>query len=376
MRKRVVAFTSGLSEIGGAARHARLIVEGLARRGWDVKVVTRAGTLRRFRVERSENLTVVEVPGFARRWIGVLLFIVIAVPLGLFWGVKARVVIAFQLFSQASVAAMCSYLLRKPFVAFGTISGLSGEVRWIMNSRARSVRCRALQAADLLIAQSLEMAEEFRHLTTPDRILVINNPVLMVEDPGLNGAPRALFTGRLARYKNLETLLEAWKEIAEGRPDARLTLLGLGGAYESTEERLRAEVAAHAGLSKSVRFPGWAEDVGPYLREADVFVLPSLSEGMSNSLVEAVAWRRVIVASDIPANREVLGEGYPLLFPPTDVMALTDVLSRALFDADSRATALAQIEERVTMFDETEVLARIEHAIARATEGRLSRRLS
>lgn len=365
--QRVVIFAPGLSEIGGAARHSRLITQGLAARGWDVKVVTRAGTLRRFILERSRNLTVIEVPGFGHRWLGVALFLIIAVPLGLFWGLKSRLFIAIQLFSQTSVASVCGFFLRKPVVAFGTASGVAGEFRWIADSRAGSLRRFFLRYPALLIAQSAEMAGEFRYLTAPNRIMVINNPVQEVEDPGLNGEARALFTGRLAHGKNLDLLLDAWIHIVREFPNSQLTLLGTGGAYGSREKELKARVARDSILSASVSFPGWVEDIAPYMKASDIFVLPSLSEGMSNSLVEAVAWRRIIVASNIPPNTEVLGNDYPFLFPPDDREALAAALREALTNEDVRSAALKRISDCAPRFDQENVLNRIESAISRVT---------
>src|SRR3954453_20930000 len=77
-RRRIVIFSVGIAEPGGAARRSRLIAEGLADRGWQVRVVTRAGTLSRFRLRRSNDLTILEVPGFGRRRAGAILFLICA----------------------------------------------------------------------------------------------------------------------------------------------------------------------------------------------------------------------------------------------------------------------------------------------------------
>ena len=74
---------------------------------------------------------------------------------------------------------------------------------------------------------------------------------------------------------------------------------------------------------------GWVPSVEPYYRANDVFVLPSREEGMSNALLEACAHGRVVVASDIPPNRAVLGDDYPLLFPVGSIEALADRLLTA-----------------------------------------------
>jgi len=95
-----------------------------------------------------------------------------------------------------------------------------------------------------------------------------------------------------------------------------------------------------------------------------VFVLPSRSEGMSNALLEACAWGRVVVASDIPSNRAVLGDGYPLLFPPGDAEALAECLARALDPLDPvRGVAAGLVRERTGEFSTEAVVGDLEELI-------------
>jgi glycosyltransferase involved in cell wall biosynthesis len=120
-------------------------------------------------------------------------------------------------------------------------------------------------------------------------------------------------------------------------------------------------------LRQSVSFTGWVDDVAPFLREADVYAFPSRTEGMSNALLEACALRRVVVASDIPANRAVLGEGYPLLFRAGSGVDLGSALERALDDGRARSDAVAHIDRRLPLFSVNSVLDRLE-ALLRAAD--------
>lgn len=367
MKRRVVVFAPGLTEVGGAARRSSLLVHGLAANGWDVRVVTRAGTLRKFEVRRSKNLTVFEIPGFGRRRLGALLFLVSALPLGLLWGRRALAFVAIQLFSQSSAAAVCGALLRRPFVVMGTISGASSEVAFVTASRFSRLRRSLLRRTAVMVAQSEEMASEMEQLVPADHVTILPNPVRPIDAPELNGLPQALYAGRLSKYKDLFTLLDAWRLVLEQQPDARLILVGAGGDYLSVEAGLRDEVAREPSLASSVIFTGWVDDVAPYFRRTDVFVLPSISEGMSNSLVEACAWKRIVVASDIGPNTAVLGADYRLLFKVGDRHALADALCRAFTDDESRARAQAQIEQRISRFALPDVVARLEGLILNAS---------
>jgi glycosyltransferase involved in cell wall biosynthesis len=339
----------------------------LAERGWEVHVVARAGSLKRFRLERSPNLTVFEVPGFSRRRLGGALYLMVALPVGIAWGTRAAVFLAVRLTSPATAAALCGLVLRRPYLAFTTSSGERGELRYILSTWGSAMRRCLLRRAVFLVAQTTYAAAELEILVPFDQIAVLPNPVNSVAPTALNGRPYAVYSGRLSAEKGLAHLLVAWKTIAEEQPNARLTLVGAGGTHRSVERELKAVVSVDSLLRKTVIFTGWVADVGRYLRQADVYVFPSLEEGMSNALLEACAWRRVVVASDIPANRAVLGDDFPLLFKTGDTESLVAVLRRAFTDESVRSEALRQVERKTAESSREAVARRLEELIAAAT---------
>ena len=357
-RNRIVFFTPGLHEVGGAAQRSRLLAAGVAARGWDVRVVARSSMQRRFHFRRGDA-RLLEVPGFGRRRLGALLYMLCALPAGLIWGRRARAFVAIQLASPAVAAGLCAGVWRRPYVAFTSTTGELSEVSAVDSARTAGFRRRLLKRARFLIAQTPEAALEFTDLVPRDRVAVLPTPVEQAGAMPLNGEPRVLFLGRLCWEKNLPTLLEAWRAVVDVIPAATLTLVGEGGAYRSVEDELRASVEADPKLRRSVRFAGWQDDVSPYVATHDVFVLPSRSEGMSNALLEACARSRVVVASDIPGNRAVLGDNYDLLVPPGDPETLGRALVRALSDQPTRASAVAQIEQRMSLFDLDTVVGRL-----------------
>ncbi|QDV33744.1 glycosyltransferase family 4 protein [Tautonia plasticadhaerens] len=160
--------------------------------------------------------------------------------------------------------------------------------------------------------------------------------------------PRVLFTGRLHPQKNLDVLLDAWAEVAR-RSTAHLILLGDG----PDRGRLVAK-AKDMGLADRVHFPGPVDDPADSLRAADVFVLPSVAEGMSNSLLEAMATGLPCIASEIGGNTDLLAEGpRGLLVPPGDRDGWADAILRVLGDEGLARSlgeaALGLIGERFAM---------------------------
>jgi glycosyltransferase involved in cell wall biosynthesis len=157
--------------------------------------------------------------------------------------------------------------------------------------------------------------------------------------------PLLLAVGRLAPQKGHRYLLRAMGDVVHDFPDVRLLLVGEGHLHE--ELRALADP-----LEEHVRFLGLRDDVPALLRRADVFVFPSLWEGVGTALREAMLLGRPIVASDIPAHREFVTNGVDgLLVPPADAEALADAIARLLRDPREAAAIARRAAESAARFD-------------------------
>jgi glycosyltransferase involved in cell wall biosynthesis len=327
-------------------------------RGNEVTVLARHGSARRLRRLRAGRVRVVEFPGFGHASIGALVYLVGAGSIAVLRGRRAAF-LALQLSSPASVAALASTIWRAPCVVLSTSTGPRGEVAEASQGWRRHLRARVLRRATWLVAQTEDAAAELRRLRA-DGVVVVPTPVISpARAPGLDGGARALYAGRLVRGKNLRVLVRAWGGVLDVRPDARLTLAGAGIPGDATEQELRDLLACDARLASAVDLPGWVPDVGPLLRERDVFVLLSDAEGMSNALLEAAAHGRICVVNDIPSNRAVLGEGHPLFAPTDDERAIADVILRAFGDGEARGDALLRARAAATRSDVATVCGRL-----------------
>jgi glycosyltransferase involved in cell wall biosynthesis len=131
--------------------------------------------------------------------------------------------------------------------------------------------------------------------------------------------PTVLFVGNLYQQpaKGIDILLKAWKVIQAGRPEAVLKVVGEGDlpAYQAYAEKL--------GIADTVRFLGKQANAAAFYQEAQVFVLPSRREGMSNALMEAMLAGLPCVATDISGSQDLIQSGVNgLLVPPADIEAL------------------------------------------------------
>lgn len=360
-KPKLLFFSPGQGEAGGCAGHARLLSESLAARGWRLLVLARAAQARRPRLRRSRNLTVLEIPGFGRR-LGVVPYVAAGLAVGLAAGRRAHI-LAMQLGSQTLVGGLCARFWRTPFFVMSTTSGELSEVREALNSPVRGLHRKNLSKASGLLGQTPIAARELEAFVPPERTAVVSNPIPPGGRVALSGEPAAVYAGRFSSEKNLGLLLEAWEELMMRLPEGRLTLVGSGGRFRSVENELRDAVVLRPALRRSVAFTGWVDDVALHLKRADVFVFPSRSEGMSNSLLDACAWRRIVVASDIGPNRAVLGDEYPLLFASGDREALVEALLRAFCDSAVRREARAAVERCCAALSADSVGARLEEVL-------------
>ncbi len=134
--------------------------------------------------------------------------------------------------------------------------------------------------------------------------------------------------GRLVPLKGHEYLVQALPRLRERFGDVRLILLGDGERRGALEALCR-----ESGTAGHVIFAGNRRDVADILAFCDVFAMPSLWEGTSLALLEAMAGGRAIVATDIPGNRKVLTpDEDALLVPPEDSAALAEAVGRFLAD--------------------------------------------
>lgn len=148
-------------------------------------------------------------------------------------------------------------------------------------------------------------------------------------------APLVAVVSRLSRTKGLEDFLEAAADVARAVPEARFLVVGEGTFKESGYQRDLAARANRLGLGDRVVFTGLRLDVPELLSEVAVSVLPSLSEGLSNTLLESLAAGVPTVATRVGGNSEAVEDGVTgLLVPPRQPGALARAVRRLLQDQE------------------------------------------
>lgn len=176
----------------------------------------------------------------------------------------------------------------------------------------------------------------------------------------------ALFVGRLVEKKGASHLLEAVAKILPKHPTLQLWVVGKG----PDEQRLK-ERASKADLAGHVRFLGgvFHAALPDFYRTAGLTVMPSESEGFGLVVVEAIGCECPLIASDLPALRDIVpGDDFAMLVPPGDIDALATALDRLLSDPAQSLVRAQHARQRV--------LAQFDWSVISAVYGKLLRQMT
>lgn len=229
------------------------------------------------------------------------------------------------------------------------------------------------RAADIYVAISRAIADAFAAAGTPaDRVRVIPSAVDLdqidraqpVEElRHAAGDPIVCCVAHLSHEKGLGVLLAAWAEVIRKRPGAKLMLIGDG------PERQSLEKAAAAIPGGSLVFAGFQDDVASWIKACDLYVQPSLAEGLGSSVLDAMGCRLAVVASATGGLPDAVEDGVTgLLVPPGEPEPLAQAILDLLAHPD-RARAMghagrARIEATFSIPSMIEAYARLYHELA------------
>jgi len=175
------------------------------------------------------------------------------------------------------------------------------------------------------------------------------------EPPQAPQRRRLLAVGRLHPDKGFGVLVDAYARLADEFADWDLIILGEGPERGALQARID-----QAGLTERVRMPGRVGNVGDWYRSADLYVLSSRFEGLSNTLIEALASGLAAVSFDCDTGpREIVRDGVDgvLVRPVGDAGALAQALAPMMRDDRRRAAMATRAREARERFSAARILA-------------------
>lgn len=222
----------------------------------------------------------------------------------------------------------------------------------------------ASRLSSYIVSVSEDAAQVARELerVPADKLEVIHNGVDLDRYPfreprRQREEVRAVHVARLNWIKDQPTLLRAARLVADEEPRFRLDIVGDGPERANVEQLIK-----ELNLEGVVTLHGFRDDVSAQLAKADFFVLSSISEGISLTLLEAMATGLPIVATDVGGNREVVADGETgLLAPAGSPEALAQAMLRLSPDPTLIERMSYTARKRVeTRFDLRNAVARYE----------------
>jgi glycosyltransferase involved in cell wall biosynthesis len=345
---RSIFYYTDSRELGGAELSLLMLIEGLDRTAWEPTLLLDDEPGSAPLAERAQELGI----GIRR---------LPAMPLGLGGGVRA-VKLARRLRAErpAIFHATLSWPLAAKWALAAAVAARVPTVATVQLipefelERSSAWQLRALAAGvNRYVAVSRDVADELvaRFHYPAAKVEVVYNavrperfegppPAGLREQLGLGrGLPVVLTCARLDEQKGHDVLLRAAAQL----PDVAFALAGEG------PERSRLEaLAGELGIADRVLFLGYRTDIPQLLAACDVFALPSLYEGSSLAVLEAMAARRAVVSSAIGGTDELIDDGEDgILVAPGEVAPLVAALGRLLADGERRELLGRRARERV-----------------------------
>ena len=321
--------------LGGMERECALLAAQFRRDGWEPLVITEQLGLPLPRRRVEDGITVLRMPSSAERSIVVQLRVAALLALLL---LRHRREVAFAVVRTMTLPALVVGLLKRlrllryPTLVTAETGGAEDDVVALGRRPLFPVSRLLVSGHDHLNGICQANVDHLRELDFPrEKITLIPNGIdtsMWAGTPAPERVDSFLFLGRIEPAKGVHELVEAFRVVHARHPRISLTFAGDGPSRAQLEARCAA-----LGLEDAVSFVGRVDyaDLGALFGEVDCLVLPSYSEGMPLSVLEAAAHRRVLIVTDVGDMRRLFG-GRIRICPPRDEQALAEAMEAAVSD--------------------------------------------
>lgn len=319
--------------IGGAERQAEILARKLTEKNVDITIVT--GWWDRT-VPKDEVIDRMKVHRCFIPWIkinntkkGGSFFSSISYFFYLlFHRNEYDIIQCFQVYNEAFVALIIGKLFGKIVIAMSSSGGLTPDLEIIEDFWAGKFKKRyIINHLKHFVALSEDCGRGFieEGISSSNINYITNGVDINVEwkENHSSKVSKIITVARLTKirgidWKGVDILILAMREIVSIFPNIVLDVIGDG-----CEKETYVRMVNRLELSDNIRFFGARKDVGTYLQRADIFVMSSRTEGMSNALLEAMSYGLPCVTTSVGGNREIINHGgNGLLVEPEDSVGL------------------------------------------------------
>jgi glycosyltransferase involved in cell wall biosynthesis len=247
-----------------------------------------------------------------------------------------------------AISMLVGRLLRVPVVAKATSTGADGVVPVLHRLPGSRLLLALHRRVDAWIATSERASDEAVELGVPrERVTIITNgldtrhfspPVPGTKEElraalGMRSANLVVFVGRMTEAKDPLLLVESWAAVCRAGRDAELAVLGDGPLMSAMEARIR-----ELGLEDRLHLLGWIGDPVCWYRAADLLVVSSRNEGLSNSVLEGLSCGLPLVSTRVSGCEDILkATDAGILVEPRDASGLSRAIGELLDAPERRA---------------------------------------
>jgi glycosyltransferase involved in cell wall biosynthesis len=239
-----------------------------------------------------------------------------------------------HLFFTTNVCAMVRRLKSTPLII--TNHGLFSQTApiWMQQLFIPTIAKWTFKSADKIICYTVQEKDELIRLgIEKEKIAVIHNGIntdIFFPKSDKDTHNKILWIGRYIPGKGVQYLIDAFAILVQRHPDAHLIMIGDGPQKELVHQKIR-ELGLSTHITQKSFIPN--EDLPALYQSSDVFVLPSLSEGVPRTILESMACGIPVVCTDLPQLVNLV-EGAGLLVPPCDPEAIASAIIKIIENPD------------------------------------------
>ncbi len=341
--------------IGGLEKKTLNLAAALVERGIAVEIITSRFSAAWPARDNIKNVPVCRLFSPRIKILGGMIFLVL-----LCWHLvknrfRIHIIQAFQVGYSSAAAIVTGTLLSKPTILNISSSGTGGDVNRHRKTPWGWLFLRCCRLASRIVILNQGMYAELKGIGYPEKTIVkIPNGVDLTtyrvtekrhywrETIGVQNEKLILYTGRLSAEKGVDVLIAAYAALDKSLP-SKLYILGDG----PETARLRQLITYYRQEDRVMMQPA-VDDVTPYLYSADIFVMPSYFEGLSNSVLEAMACGIPVIATRVTGNKELITDGITgLLVEPHNKAQLTEAISYLIKNPDEGSELGRKVQELV-----------------------------
>lgn len=380
---------------GGDSRYIRELASYLSSSGFCVKIVSRIG---KFTLINGKSLTLTKIGNIGRNKLrsygsSSLYFMLSHLPnplttilgtLKLVRDIKnernskkiihihdatSSLLIAFiinKIFNIPFLVQIHGFPVKEQKIKLSKENSLLNDFVWFLTRTWHVIAVRLMKRCAMLLVNNKEVKSFYESYGIPSEMLevvpsAVNLKKFIKSLLSENEARKCLglaslkniitigFIGGLRPEKNVETLVKAFGELMRDFSELKASLIIIG---DGPMRPILEEYVKEYGIDDFAFFLGYIPDAYKFLKAIDIFVLPSLSEGSPLSLIETMACGKAIIASDIPAIREIVENGKEaLLFDSLSSEQLKEAILKLYHNPELRRELGENAKKKAKQYD-------------------------